>query len=161
MSDQNMPKLTARGTRETDTREKTARRKPWAPPSRLDAPAPPPGYKHRWIRSEVAGQEDRINVAGKLREGYELVRGEEYPDFASPSVDDGRHAGVLGVGGLLLARVPEETVQERNAYYASRTHDQLQSVDNELLKSNAHSTMRINNPQRQSKISFRDPKSES
>ena len=105
MSDQTMPKLNPRSSRETDTREKTTRRKPWAPPSRLDAPAPPPGYKHRWIRSEVAGQEDRINVAGKLREGYELVRSEEYPEFASPSVDDGRHAGVLGVGGLLLARV--------------------------------------------------------
>jgi hypothetical protein len=159
MSDQTMPKLT-RGARENDTREKTARRKPWTPPSRLDAPPPPPGYKHRWIRAEVAGTEDRINISGKLREGYELVRAEEYPDFASPSVEDGRHAGVIGVGGLLLARVPEETVQERNDYYASRTHDQIKSVDNELLKSNAHSTMRIQNPERQTKISFRDPKSE-
>lgn len=159
MSDQTMPKLT-RGARENETREKTARRKPWTPPSRLDAPPPPPGYKHRWIRAEVAGTEDRINISGKLREGYELVRAEEYPDFTSPSVEDGRHAGVIGVGGLLLARVPEETVQERNDYYASRTHDQIKSVDNELLKSNAHSTMRIKNPERQTKISFRDPKSE-
>jgi hypothetical protein len=156
MSDNNIPKL-SRGSRETESREKTARRKPWAPPSRLDAPPAPPGYKQRWIRAESAGQEDRINIAGKLREGYELVRAEEHPDFVSPSAEDGRHAGVVSVGGLLLARIPEETVEERNAYYNSRTHDQLQSVDNELQKSNAHSTMRINDPQRQSRVSFRDP----
>jgi hypothetical protein len=159
MSDNNIPKL-SRGSRETESREKTARRKPWAPPSRLDAPAAPPGYKQRWIRAESAGQEDRINIAGKLREGYELVRAEEHPDFVSPSAEDGRHAGVVSVGGLLLARIPEETVEERNAYYNSRTHDQLQSVDNELQKSNAHSTMRITNPQRQSRVSFRDPGSD-
>ncbi len=159
MSDTNVPKLN-RSTREEASRETTARRKPWTPPSRLDAPPAPPGFKHRWIRAEAGGQDDRINVASKLREGYELVRGEDHPSFQSPSVEDGRHAGVLSVGGLLLAKIPEETANERNAYYASRTHDQLQSVDNEMLKSNAHSTMRINNPQRQSQVSFRDTGSE-
>ena len=60
-----------RASRAADTRETTARRKPWAPPSRLDAPEPPPGYKHRWLRMEAGGQEDRINISGKIREGYE------------------------------------------------------------------------------------------
>lgn len=155
MSDQTL-KIN-RSNRETQTREKTARRRSWTPPSRLDAPAAPPGYKHRWIRAESAGQEDRANIAGKLREGYELVRAEEYPDFYAPSAEDGRHAGVLSVGGLLLARIPDETVQERNEHYASRTRHQLEAVDNELMKSNAHSSMRINNPQRQTQVSFRDP----
>jgi hypothetical protein len=159
MSEINLPKLN-RSNREEGSREKTARRKAWAPPSRLDAPSAPPGFKHRWIRAEAGGQDDRINVSAKMREGYELVRADEHPDFQSPSVEDGRHAGVLGVGGLLLARIPEEMAEDRNAYYASRTHDQLQSVDNELLKSNSHSTMRINSPQRQTKVSFRDPGSE-
>ncbi len=159
MSDTNLPKLT-RGSRDDSSRDNTARRKPWTPPSRLDAPQAPPGFKHRWIRAEAGGQEDRINVSSKLREGYELVRAEDHPEFKSPSVEDGRHAGVLSVGGLLLAKIPEETANERNAYYASRTHDQLQSVDNEMMKSNSHSTMRINNPQRQSQVSFRDVGSE-
>ena len=159
MSDTNLPKLT-RGSRDDSSRDNTARRKPWTPPSRLDAPQAPPGFKHRWIRAEAGGQEDRINVSSKLREGYELVRAEDHPECKSPSVEDGRHAGVLSVGGLLLAKIPEETANERNAYYASRTHDQLQSVDNEMMKSNSHSTMRINNPQRQSQVSFRDVGSE-
>lgn len=146
-----VPKLN-RAPRET--RDGAARRKPWAPPSRLDAPSAPPGYKHRWIRAESGGQEDRINVAGKLREGYELVRADEYPDFTAPSVEDGRHAGVLSVGGLILARIPEETVEERRSYYSSRTHDQLKAVDNDLLKSNSHHSMRIDRPSRQTKVSF-------
>ena len=152
-----VPKLN-RSSRDADTRETKARRKPWAPPSRLDAPPAPPGYKHRWVRAEVGGQEDRINVAGKLREGYELVRADEHPDFMAPTADDGRHAGVISVGGLVLARIPEETAEERNAYYRSRTQDQLQSVDNELMKSNAHSSMRIQNPSRRSNVSFGSPK---
>ena len=156
--DTSVPKLN-RSARETDSRETTARRKSWAPPSRLDAPPAPPGYKHRWIRSESGGQEDRINVMGKMREGYELVRADEYPDFSSPSVDDGRHAGVISVGGLLLARIPEETANERREYYESRTHDQLLAVDNDLSKSNGHSSMRIQNPTRQTRVSFGGPKS--
>jgi hypothetical protein len=156
--EQAVPKLN-RSARETDSRETTARRKSWAPPSRLDAPPAPPGYKHRWIRSESGGQEDRINVMGKMREGYELVRADEYPDFSSPSVDDGRHAGVISVGGLLLARIPEETANERREYYESRTHDQLLAVDNDLSKSNGHSSMRIQNPTRQTRVSFGGPKS--
>lgn len=151
-----VPKLN-RSERNAESRDATARRKPWAPPSRLDAPPAPPGYKHRWIRAESGGQEDRINIAGKLREGYELVRSEEYPEFTVPTVEDGRHAGVISVGGLLLARIPEETVGERNAHYASRTHDQLKAVDNDLLKSNSHSTMRIDRPSRQTRVSFGGP----
>ena len=156
MSDVKM--TVTRASRETETRAKTARRRPWAPPSRLDAPPAPPGYKHRWIRASAGGVEDRSNIAGRLREGYEFVRADEYPDFPTPSVDDGRHAGVISVGGLLLARIPEETVAERNEYYNSRTHDQQKSVDNELYKSNAHDTMRIQSPERRSRVSFGSPK---
>jgi hypothetical protein len=157
MSEINVPKLN-RNPRTVETREKDARRKPWAPPSRLDAPPAPEGFRHRWIRSEVNGVDDRINVSSKLREGYELVRADEHPEFQSPSVEDGRHAGVISVGGLMLARIPEETAEERKAYYAARTHDQLRSVDNELLKTNAHSSMKINRPERQTKVSFGGPK---
>lgn len=153
MSEMNVPKLN-RGSRASESREATARRRSWTPPSRLDAPPAPPGFKHRWIRAEAGGQEDRINVAGKLREGYELVRADEHPDFTSPTMEDGRHAGVISVGGLLLARIPDETIAERNAYYLDRANDQLQAADNELMKSNAHSSMVIERPTRKSRVSF-------
>jgi hypothetical protein len=98
--------------------------------------------------------DDRTNISGKLREGYELVRGDEYPDYHVPTVEDGRHAGVISVGGLLLARIPVETVEERNAYYRDRANDQLQAADNELLKANAHNSMVIDRPTRRSRVSF-------
>jgi hypothetical protein len=63
MSDVKVPVLN-RNSRGTESREKDARRKPWAPPSRLDAPPPPMGYKHRWIRAEAGGMDDRTNISG-------------------------------------------------------------------------------------------------
>jgi hypothetical protein len=41
-----------RAPRANNTREKTAVRKPWAPPSVLDSPPAPDGFKHRWISAE-------------------------------------------------------------------------------------------------------------
>ncbi len=35
------------------TRDTEKRRRPWTPPSRLDAPPAPEGFKHRWIRAEL------------------------------------------------------------------------------------------------------------
>jgi hypothetical protein len=98
--------------------------------------------------------DDRTNISGKLREGYELVRGDEYPDYHVPTMEDGRHAGVISVGGLLLARIPLETLEERSAYYQRRANDQLQAADNELMKSNAHHSMTIDRPTRRSRVSF-------
>ncbi len=147
-----IPKLN-RSARGTESREANARRKPWAPPSRLDAPPAPEGYKHRWIRREAGGMDDKMNISSKLREGYELVRADEYPEFSGQALDDGRHAGVISVGDVVLARIPEETADERREFYKSRTHDQIKATDNDMLKSNAHSSMRILSPQRQSKVS--------
>lgn len=146
-----------RAARSSATREKTTRRKPWAPPSRLDAPPAPEGYKHRWIRAEINGFEDKQHVFGRMREGYELVRGEELPEEYRdmlPTIEDGRHAGVVSVGGLLLARIPEETVDERNAYMQRKAQEQMTAVDNEMMRENAHSSMRIQAPERSSRTTF-------
>jgi len=55
--------MTDRTTPRSDnTRAKTTRRKPWAPPSRLDAPKPRDGFKHRWVRTHLRGDDDQMNV---------------------------------------------------------------------------------------------------
>jgi hypothetical protein len=59
----------------------------------------------------------------------------------------------------MLARIPEETADERRRYYESRTQDQLLAADNDLNKSNGHSSMRIQNPNRQTRVTFGGPKS--
>ena len=144
-------------SRASQTREKTAQRKPWAPPSMLDAPPAPDGFKHRWIRAETRGFDDTKNVSAKMREGYELVRKDEYPDFEAPVLDSGKYEGVFGVGGLILARIPDETVAERTAYFNQRSNDQMQAVDSDMMRENAHSTMTINKPDRQSRVTFGGP----
>ena len=143
-----------RDSRASKTREKETRRKPWTPPSMLDAPPAPQGYKHRWIRAEVRGFDDRKNISARLREGYELVRQDEYPDFEVPIIDSGKYAGVFGVGGLVLARIPIETVEERSKYFEQRTQDQMNAVDHDMMRENSHSTMTINKPDRQSRVTF-------
>ena len=102
-----------RTPRASKTRSAKPRRQPWKPPSLLDAPPPPDGYVHRWIRAEVRGFDDRKNLSARVREGWELVRKDEYPDFEAPTIESGSYEGVFGVGGLLLARIPEEIVEER------------------------------------------------
>lgn len=146
-----------RNTRANTTREADSRRKPWAPPSVLDAPPPPEGYKHRWVRSSIRGEEDKGNVFNRLRQGYEPVRAEEHPEYQAPTIEDGKHAGVIGNGGLILTRVPVETAQERTAYYGGRTREQMDAVDQDLMKEQ-HPSMPINQT-RQSRVSFGGRKS--
>jgi len=141
-----------RTTRKSETREKETRRKPWAPPSHLEAPTPPDGFVHRWIRVAMRGEEDKMNVNSKLREGWEPVRKDEYPDYEAPTIDEGRSEGVIGQGGLMLCRIPVETVAERTAYYGGRTREQMTAVDQDLMKEQ-HPSMPISNS-RQSRVTF-------
>jgi hypothetical protein len=144
--------MTDRAPRESASRDSESRRKPWAPPSVLDAPPAPEGYKHRWVRASIRGEEDKGNVFNRMRQGYEPVRAEEHPGYQAPTIEDGKHAGVIGNGGLILTRVPIETAQERTAYYGGRTREQMEAVDQDLMKEQ-HPSMPINQ-QRQSRVSF-------
>ena len=144
--------MTDRTPRASETREATSRRKPWAPPSRLDAPKAPPGFVHRWIRISVRGEDDKTNAYQRLREGWEPVRADEYPDFHAPVIDEGKYTGIIGNGGLMLCRIPVETAQERAAYYGNRAREQMVAVDEDLMK-DQHPSMPISR-NRQSRVSF-------
>ena len=116
------------------TRSKTERPKEYKPPSSLDAPPAPDGFRHRWIRAESLGFNDTKNIHGRLRSGYELVRADEYDTDEYPTVLAGKYAGVIGVGGLLLARIPEELAQARIDYQMKQTEGQDEAIENDLLK---------------------------
>jgi hypothetical protein len=80
------------------------------------------------------GFNDTKNIHGRLRSGYELVRADEYDSEEYPVVVDGKHAGVIGVGGLLLARIPEELAQQRMDYQRKQTDGQDEAVESDLLR---------------------------
>ena len=136
----------------SQTRAKQEKPKVWSPPSALDAPPAPDGYRHRWLRTELMGTEDTKNMSGKLRSGWELVRGDEYPDDLYPTVDSGKYQGVIGVGGLVLARIPEELAQSREEYFRRMTQDRDEALDNDVLK-DQHPGVPINQD-RQSRVTF-------
>ena len=131
MKKENEDKVTSRAA---ETRTKTERPKEYKPPSSLDAPAAPDGFRHRWIRAESMGFNDTKNIHGRLRSGYELVRADEYDTEEYPVVMDGKYAGVIGVGGLLLARIPEELAQQRMDYQKRQTDGQDEAVESDLLR---------------------------
>ena len=143
---------TSRGSQE----KKPLRNNPWTPPSSLDAPPAPKGTVHRWIRTEFMGQEDTGNVSKKLREGWEFVRAEEIKnqlgDHDYPVIQSGQYQGLIGVGGLVLARIPEEIVESRRQYFQRVTADQVKAVDQDILREQ-RPEMPIN-VNRQSRVTF-------
>ena len=115
---------TKKTSRTDNSREKTKRNQPWRPPSSLEAPEAPPGFKHRWIRAETLGTDDKKNMAARL----------------------------IGVGGLVLARIPNEIVESRAEYFAEQTKTQEEAVDNNLFKEQ-HRSMPISS-ERNSRVTF-------
>ena len=139
-------------SRASQTRSKTERPKVWTPPSSLDAPKAPDGFRHRWIRAESLGFEDTKNIQGRLRSGYELVRADEYPNQDYPVQKDGKYAGVIAVGGLVLARVSEEIAKSREEYFSQQTRDSNEALEHDLNREQ-HPSMPINQD-RQTRVTF-------
>ena len=100
---------------------------------------------------------DDKNVTSRIRSGYEPVRADEYPDQNFPTAKEGKYAGVIGVGGLVLARIPTEILRQRSEYFKRLTQDQLKGVDNDLMKEQ-HRGMPID-IDRQSRTTFGGKKS--
>ena len=147
-----MKKEDNKTSRASQTRSKTERPKVWTPPSSLDAPPAPDGFRHRWIRAESLGFQDSKNISGRLRSGYELVRADEYKDSDYPVVQDGKYKGIIGVGGLVLARVPEEIAKSRANYFAAQAKGQDEAVENDLMREE-HKSMPID-VDRQTRVTF-------
>jgi len=143
---------TVKTSRVSETRVKNERPKVWAPPSTLDAPPAPDGYVHRWIRAEVMGYQDTGNMAAQIKSGWELVRADEYPDADYPEVTDGKYAGMIGVGGLVLARMSEELAKSRDEYFKQMNTDRNEALNNDVMKEQ-HPSMPINQD-RQTRVTF-------
>ena len=57
------------------------------------------------------------------------------------------------MGGLLLAKIPNETRDERNAYFNDRAKLQQDAVDNDLMKESDPSSPMLK-PQRTTSVTF-------
>jgi hypothetical protein len=123
-------------SREMEKRTASARPTAWRAPESLPSPDERPGWKHRWVRISMMGQQDPSNISSKLREGYEPCKAEEYPELMMHATTEGRFKGNIEIGGLLLCRIPVEFMEQRAQYYAQQNRAQVDSVDNNFMREN-------------------------
>lgn len=116
------------------SREAEDRVKHWTPPEKLATPEPPEGYKYRWVRRELSGDDEDGNVYRRIREGYVVVHSEEIEGFSVDEVREGRYTGVVRSGDLILMKAPDHIIEERTAHYAKQARLMQKSVDRELDK---------------------------
>ena len=125
-----------RKPREIETRQQSLRTESWKPPELLPEPDKQAGYAYRWIRVSTLNNADPRNLSAKLREGWEPVRAEEQPKFQLLIDPNSRFKDNIEIGGLLLCKTPQEFVRQRNEYYKIQSDQQMEAVDNTLMRQN-------------------------
>lgn len=144
---------TATSLGDKETREMSERKKSWAPPSLLPDPTPVDGYVYRWIRTATLGEADNTNVSQRFREGWEAVPIEDHPEMQIISDHNSRFEGSIEVGGLLLCRTAEENMKQRDGYYASKTKQQVDAVDQSYLRE-SDPRMPVLRPENSTRVGF-------
>lgn len=119
-----------RKRRDQDSRKATSRpTDAWLPTSQLPVPDPVDGWKFRYIRIASQGNADTKNVSMRFREGWEPIVAKDHPELQIVSDIDSRWPESVEIGGLLLCKIPSETVEARGEYYRNLNKQQLQSVE--------------------------------
>ena len=115
------------------TREEESRADVWIPPGLLDAPAPRPGMRQRWVSTQILGNDVPQHTMRRFREGWQPRPVDTVSDdFYVPSIEHGKYEGCVGVEGMILCEMPEERAQMREAYFKSKTRDQTNYVNVQL-----------------------------
>ena len=121
---------------ELETREKSIRKPDWKRPELLPEPTPQDGYTFHWVRVSTLGEPDPTNVSSKIREGWEPLKASDHPEIELVSIESERFKDNVVMGGLMLCKAPVELVEERTAYYDAQSKQQVDSVDNNLMREN-------------------------
>jgi len=130
-------KAKSRTSREAVTREDTdVRNKVWEPRSTLPEIKHEAGWAYRWVRVSLLNDADNLNVSSRMREGWEPVKHSDHPEVNLPADPNSRFKDGIEVGGLLLCKMPQEMVDQRNKYYRDKARAQEQAVDNNLMRQN-------------------------
>jgi len=122
-----------RKDRDIEARKET---REWKPPSLLPEIKQEPGWAYRWVRVSLANEADNLNVSSRMREGWEPVKHSDHPEVNIPMDPNSRFKDNIEIGGLLLCKMPQEMVDQRNEYYRDKAKAQEQAVDNNLMRQN-------------------------
>lgn len=119
--------------RSLETRASDERSRAWKEPSLLPDPEPEDGWVFKWIRSSSRGNADTVNVDKRTREGWTPVRAEDHPGILS-AWGINKQTGHIESGGLILCKMPEEMVAQRNATYLRRAMSELSSAEDHYMR---------------------------
>lgn len=125
-----------RSSRDSGTREQSARKRAWVQPDLLPTPKEDPGYDFRWVRVATMGTADPMNTSSKLREGWEPVKASDHPEIQMMGSEDSRFKDSVVVGGLMLCKTPKELMDSRREYHLDQTKAMMNSVDNNFMRDN-------------------------
>ena len=125
-----------RTKREQETREKTVATRQWEQPDVLPMPDPEPGYDFKWVRLSTLGTTDARNISSSLREGWVPVKAVDHPEIMLVTVENEKFADNVVIGGLMLCKIPSEMMDQRRAHFANITKNQMDAVDNNLMREN-------------------------
>ena len=145
-----------RAPREVDERKDDYRPSDsFVPQSLLPTPSPKDGWVFRWVRTQILGESDNINVSSRFREGWEPVLAEDHPELKIQSDYGSEFAkkGNIEIGGLLLCKAPKKDMDARARYYQEQAQNQMEGVDRNYLREN-DPRMPLLNPERSTKVKF-------
>ncbi len=126
-----------RTSRAEDTRDKKSRAKmTFVPTGLLPEIEPDPDYIYRWVRISSRGMSDNPNVNARMREGWVPVKSEEMPGIQQYPDPQSSFPGMIEHGGLLLCKISKEIIVARNEYFAKKARQQIESVNNNLMREN-------------------------
>lgn len=124
----------------------------WKPADALPMPKAPSGWHYRYVRKSIGGDADVNNFGRYMREGWVTVPLADHPELATSINPDAKNSGMIEIGALILCKIPKETADSRNAYFAKMNQQQMESVDNNLMRENDPRMPLFNS--RESKVSF-------
>lgn len=106
----------------------------WKPADALPMPKAPDGWHYRYVRKSIGADQDVSNFGRYMREGWVTVPLSDHPELATSINPDAKNSGLIEIGALILCKLPKETAQSRNAYFARMNAQQMESVDNNLMR---------------------------
>ena len=122
--------------REQETREKTVATRQWEQPDVLPQPNPEPGYEFKWVRLSTLGETDARNISSSLREGWVPVKADDHPEIMLVTIENEKFKDNVVIGGLILCKMPEEMMEQRREHFQNITKNQMDAVDNNLMREN-------------------------
>lgn len=123
---------TTRTPRASETREKSVRQTEYRKGTTLPEFEPRDGWAFKWVRTSVNDVKDDKTFQARLYEGYEPVGVDEFPELAHETRFS--KSGLVERGGLVLCKIPQAVVDDRNRQLANVTKDRLDSAEDSYMR---------------------------